>query len=96
MICFFDTNILVYSVDGREPPKQKTALALYAQTVMDGSFVISTQVLAEFYNATIKGQRPLLRRDEARIQVQTLARQRVIPTTAANTIVHIFMTLIIR
>ena len=83
MIGFFDTNILVYSVDGREPQKQKTALTLYAQAVMDGSFAISTQVLAEFYNATVKGQKPLLQRDEARIQVQTLARQRVAPTTAA-------------
>lgn len=83
MIGFFDTNILVYSVDGREPQKQKTALTLYAQAVMDGSFAISTQVLAEFYNATVKGPKPLLQRDEARIQVQTLARQRVAPTTAA-------------
>nr|WP_315227387.1 PIN domain-containing protein [uncultured Albidiferax sp.] len=83
MICFFDTNILVYSVDGREPQKQKAALTLYAHTVVDGSFAISTQVLAEFYNATVKGKKPLLQRDEARLQVQTLARQRVVPTTAA-------------
>lgn len=83
MISFFDTNILVYAVDRRDPHKQSAALALYTQALIEGSFAISTQVLAEFYNATIKGQQPLLQRHEARVQVTSLARQRVIPMTAS-------------
>ena len=82
MTCFFDTNVLVYAVDSRFAEKQKSAIALYAQSVMDRSFVISTQVLVEFFNATTKGKQPLLSRHEAQSQVTALARQRVIPTTA--------------
>lgn len=83
MVFFFDTNILFYAVDSRFPDKQATALALYTKTTTEGSFTTSTQVLAEFYNATTKGAQPLLQRHEARIQVTSLARQRVIATTAS-------------
>ena len=82
MTCFFDTNILVYAIDGRFAQKQTRAIALYAQAVKDRSFVISTQVLVEFFNATTKGKQPLLSRHEAQSQVTALARQRVVPTTA--------------
>ncbi len=83
MTCFFDTNVLIYAVDGRFPGKQKKALALYAQSVQNLDFVISTQVLIEFYNAVTKGKYPLLQGHEAQTQIALLARQRVIPTTAA-------------
>ena len=83
MTCFFDTNILVYAIDGRFPNKQKTALALFKQTVTERSFVISTQVLVEFFNATTKGKHPLLHRRDAQAQLNALARQRVISTTPA-------------
>lgn len=83
MSCFFDTNILVYAVDARVPHKQRTALALYAQALKAQNFVISTQVLIEFYNATTKGQQPMLKPHEAQIQLTALARQHVVPTTAA-------------
>lgn len=83
MTTFFDTNILVYAVDPRSAVKQQTALALYAQAIEERSFAISTQVLVEFYNATTKGAQPLLARHEARVQTTALARQRVVPTTAA-------------
>ena len=83
MTCFFDTHVLVYAVDGRFAGKQKSAIALYAQAVKDRSFVISTQVLVEFFNATTKGKQPLLQRHEAQSQVSALARQRVVPTTAS-------------
>ena len=83
MTCFFDTNVLIYAIDGRFAEKQKCAIALYAQTVKDRSFVISTQVLVEFFNATTQGKQPLLQRHEAQSQVSALARQRVIPTTAS-------------
>jgi predicted nucleic acid-binding protein len=83
MTCFFDTNVLIYAIDGRFPDKQRTAISLYAQSVKDRSFVISTQVLIEFYNATTRGKQPLLQHHEAQTQVAALARQHVIPTTAS-------------
>jgi predicted nucleic acid-binding protein len=83
MICFFDTNILIYAVDGRFPDKQKMSVALYAQSVKERSFVISTQVLVEFYNATTKSKQPLLMPYEAQAQITALARQWVISTTAS-------------
>ena len=86
MICFFDTNILVYAVDGRAPKKQRLALALYAQSLGDRSFAISTQVLNEFYNVTTRGIKPMLKPDQARMQVTALARQRVVPMTSAMTV----------
>ena len=86
MICFFDTNILVYAVDSRDPRKQQAALALYAQSLSDRSFAISTQVLNEFYSVTTRGSQPLLQRDQARMQVTALARQRVVAMTSAMTV----------
>lgn len=86
MICFFDTNVLVYAVDSRYPGKQQTALALYAQSLNDRSFAISTQVLNEFYNVTTRGVQPLLRRDQARMQITALTRQRVVSMTSAVTV----------
>lgn len=86
MTCFFDSSILIYAIDGRFAVKQKCAIALYAQTVKDRSFVISTQVLVEFFNAATQGKQPLLERHEAQAQVTALARQHVIPTTASRVV----------
>lgn len=47
---FLDTNILVYAFDNDEPEKQSRALEILKQAGADGdAFVISTQVLQEFY-----------------------------------------------
>jgi predicted nucleic acid-binding protein len=45
---FLDTNVLVYSVDGRDPAKQAKAISLVATCLRDGNGAISTQVLQEF------------------------------------------------
>lgn len=50
MLCFFDTNILVYMQDSSNLNRQKTARKLFAECVKDKTAVISTQVLQEFYN----------------------------------------------
>lgn len=50
MRVFFDSNILLYGVDDKEPEKQQTALALIAKRYTAEEAVISTQVLQEFYN----------------------------------------------
>lgn len=49
---FIDTNILVYTVDGRFPEKRKMALDLITHLQANKNLVISTQVLQEFYNVT--------------------------------------------
>jgi predicted nucleic acid-binding protein len=46
---FFDTNVLVYSVDRGEPAKRPLARTLIEQAIVEDSFVVSTQVLVEFY-----------------------------------------------
>ncbi|WLF84597.1 PIN domain-containing protein [Moraxella sp. ZY210820] len=49
---FIDTNILVYTVDGRFPEKRQMALDLIANLHANQNLVISTQVLQEFFNVT--------------------------------------------
>ena len=45
---FFDTNILVYVADIRDPHKQRIAENLVAEALDSGDFIISEQVLNEF------------------------------------------------
>lgn len=49
---FFDTNILIYTVDKKEHLKNKSARELLKRVADDHSPVISTQVLQEFYYAS--------------------------------------------
>ena len=62
--CFVDTNVLVYACDSSDPAKQQTALTLVAEVASRGEGVISTQVLGEFFHATVI-RRKLLASDEA-------------------------------
>lgn len=48
---FFDTSILVYQLDRREPRKQEISRDLLRRYTSEGGAVISTQVLQEFYVA---------------------------------------------
>lgn len=59
---FFDTNVLVYSVDRSFPDKRATCQELIDRHARSGDGVLSTQVLQEFYvNATRKlGIEPLV------------------------------------
>ena len=47
---FFDTNILVYFVDEKDPRKQVIAKELIEKAVQNQNGIISTQSLQEFYN----------------------------------------------
>jgi len=46
---FFDTNVLVYSRDPSDRPKRDVARALIEEAIAAEAFVVSTQVLVEFY-----------------------------------------------
>lgn len=55
-----DTNLLVYIYDRSEPAKQKIAETLYDRLTLSGRGVISTQIMAEFFNvATRRLSQPL-------------------------------------
>lgn len=52
---FFDTNVLLYQYDGSALQKRQRARERVANALLDGQFVISTQVMMEFYfNVTKK------------------------------------------
>ena len=75
---FVDTNVLVYAVDAAEPVKRLRAVAVLRQ--LAGSFMLSTQVLGEFYViATRKLQRPVAA-SEAVERITGLSRHAVIGT----------------
>ncbi len=46
---FFDSNILIYAYDTRDPNKQKQAQALLMKATQSRSAVLSAQVLGEFF-----------------------------------------------
>jgi predicted nucleic acid-binding protein len=51
---FIDTDILVYTDDQDSPEKQQIALDLLARAIADGTGVVSTQVLQEYYAAATR------------------------------------------
>lgn len=51
---FLDTNVLLYTDDRGEPRKQKLALSLVERCRTDGSGVISTQILQEYFSAATR------------------------------------------
>ena len=51
---FFDTNILVYSRDPDDPVKRGVARTLIEGAIEEESFVVSTQVLLEFYATAVR------------------------------------------
>jgi len=59
---FIDTNVLLYSVDGRDPRKQRRAREVLRTLLSESGGVISTQVLQEFYVAATRklGIEPLV------------------------------------
>ncbi|MBC7821552.1 MAG: PIN domain-containing protein [Planctomycetaceae bacterium] len=46
---FFDTNVLVYAYDQRDPNKQSQAQALLLKATQSQTAVLSAQVLGEFF-----------------------------------------------
>lgn len=51
---FFDTNVLVYLFDNRDPGKKIRAQEVFARESEAGRAVLSTQVLQEFYWAVTR------------------------------------------
>ena len=70
---FFDTNVVIYAYDDSEPTKQAVARSLLLNAAATATGVISTQVLGEFFHATVV-RRPLLTVANARTALRALSR----------------------
>lgn len=67
-----DTNILVYAYDRSEPIKQRRAIELLRHFPYSGAGAISTQVLAEFYNAVTRRLKEKLTAAQAYERLQNI------------------------
>lgn len=56
---FFDTNVLVYSLDPGDPRKQRVAQMRLEQSSRSHQVVISTQVMLELFNVLTRKRRVL-------------------------------------
>ena len=76
MRSFFDTNVLAYTDDAREPDKQAAALKLHAAAHRRGHGAVSTQVLQEYFVTTTRkmGVDPVV----ARRKLELFARMSVV------------------
>ena len=74
---FFDTNVLVYGFDERDPAKQERAANLLTEYA--GSIVVSSQVLSEFYWTVTRKLPSPLTAAEARSAIGSLSRFIVVP-----------------
>lgn len=73
---FFDTNVLVYTEDGRFPDKQRRASRLVEEHWLSDTAVVSLQVLQEFFDtATRKLHVPV---DRAQRRTEILASAKVV------------------
>ena len=84
MICFFDTNVLVYCMDAGDPARQTRAIERFARACEQDTVVLSTQVLQEFYAITTRKLQPALAPEEARAQVERLASFEVVGSSATS------------
>lgn len=89
MICFFDTNALVYAVDASDPVRRDLALERLARAARDDTVVLSTQVLHEFYAITTRKLSPALPPPEAAAQVQRLCAFQVMGSSAQSALAAI-------
>jgi predicted nucleic acid-binding protein len=80
---FFDTNVLVYLFANEDPEKQQAAERLYMERCADGSGVVSTQVLQEFYSVATASMSRVIHASTGRLAVQEFAMQHVVQTTPA-------------
>lgn len=69
---FFDTNVLVYSLDDRDPTKMTSAILLLSDAVDGGIGVISYQVIQEVLNVAFRRFREPISSSYAAIYVEKL------------------------
>ena len=77
MASLIDTNVLVYSVDPRNPAKQARAVEILRNGLVEDNAVLAHQCIVEFVAATIRprkdlGGEPLLTLADARLEAEAL------------------------
>jgi|SRR5215210_496735 len=81
MTSFFDTNVLIHSVDTNETGKYELAVDLVEKHLVRANGAISVQVLREFYSVSRKIDNPLSD-EQAREMVRRFATFRVLSEDA--------------
>jgi predicted nucleic acid-binding protein len=81
-VAFFDTNILLYMHDHRDPGKQHRADEAFRKHSEANTLVISTQVIQEFY--VIATRKLFLPAAQAKEWIERLCDLRPIPIDAAK------------
>ena len=78
-----DANVLVYTLDAREPEKRERAKEVIHRTALAGSAALPVQALSEFSNVCLRKLRPPLAPEEVRLEVERLSMAfPVLPLTA--------------
>lgn len=77
---FFDTNVIVYAYDAADRSKQLRARAVIDAAMKADRFVISAQVMQEFYN--VAARRRLMSAQHATQLLKHLAEHAVVPASA--------------
>lgn len=72
MNCFADTNLIVYTIDPREPGKSRHAKDFLNQIINRHTLVLSPQSLNECYRV-VTGKRGLMPKNEARLFLYALS-----------------------
>lgn len=83
---FFDTNILLYTDDPRDPVKQAKALALLQSGWASGNLLLSTQVLQEYFVASTRKLGVSV--ETARRKIELLSQQATVFSIAPDDIVQ--------
>ena len=73
MLCFFDTNVLIYLFDKDSPNKAAVARQLYSRLVREKSGLVSVQVLQEFFVTLSKKFAVALSPDDVEREVRDLS-----------------------
>jgi predicted nucleic acid-binding protein len=78
-----DSNVLVYTLDVRDPDKRQRAKEVIRGVALSGSAALPVQSLSEFSNVCLRKLEPALEPQEVRREVERLYMAfKVIPLTA--------------
>jgi len=93
MLCFLDTNVLIYLFDKDSPNKAAVARQLYSRLVREKSGLVSVQVLQEFFVTLSKKFSLTLSPDDVEREVRDLsALLKVIETDVALVLASITLS----
>lgn len=78
-----DSNVLVYTLDAREPDRRERAKEVFRGVALSGSAALPAQALSELSNVCLRKLEPPLEPEEVRREIERLYRVfPVLPLTA--------------